>query len=356
MKTKNHNPKLKSNSQKSHPRSSQRDVADAQRPRVGKIAQLPLWIRDELNRLLEDGDGGEELLQWLNGLAETRKLLKEEFDGLPISKQNLSDWRRGGYVEWLLRRDLLEQARAVSKHARDLKEQNSDYLADDLLTFFTARYAALLTRWDGEVTEQFSDKLRVFSRIRRDLLRLQEGALVAVANAREQDKLDQEERARDNEIARNEALAPFKAAERRNVMCASYGQEAGGKYADVLDDLDYADHPMFPTHFARSTDNQRAEQAGTELKPQPETKPAKIKATTKTNQVHQPPPVKPQPPESQAMPNSTQVVAEETIPSENADAESSQVKPLSAPPTEPSDNATSSQPIDENETNGGQGS
>ncbi|HEY2083009.1 MAG TPA: hypothetical protein VGI88_09510, partial [Verrucomicrobiae bacterium] len=69
--------------------------------RVGKIAQLPKEIRDQLNQRLQNGKQGPEILAWLNQLPETKKLLAEKFDATPISKQNLSEWRRGGYEEWL---------------------------------------------------------------------------------------------------------------------------------------------------------------------------------------------------------------------------------------------------------------
>jgi len=69
--------------------------------RISKIAQLPKSIRDELNRRLENGKQGPELLKWLNALAETKELLAEKFEGRPITHQNLSEWRRAGYQDWL---------------------------------------------------------------------------------------------------------------------------------------------------------------------------------------------------------------------------------------------------------------
>ena len=69
--------------------------------RTGKIAQLPKLIRDDLNQRLENGQQGPALLKWLNALPETKDLLAQNFDALPISKQNLSEWRQGGYQEWL---------------------------------------------------------------------------------------------------------------------------------------------------------------------------------------------------------------------------------------------------------------
>ena len=68
--------------------------------RTGKIARLPKPIRDEINHRLENGADGPELLAWLNALPEVQHVLAEKFGGRPLTKHNLSDWRRGGYADW----------------------------------------------------------------------------------------------------------------------------------------------------------------------------------------------------------------------------------------------------------------
>jgi hypothetical protein len=69
--------------------------------RVGKIAKLPHSIREQLNEKLRDGVGGKTLVTWLNGLEETKKIIDSEFEGVPLTKQNLSLWRKGGFRDWL---------------------------------------------------------------------------------------------------------------------------------------------------------------------------------------------------------------------------------------------------------------
>ena len=68
--------------------------------RTGKIARLPLEIREQLNRRLQDGEIGKELVVWLNSLPGARAVLKKAFGGRPINKENLSGWKQGGYVDW----------------------------------------------------------------------------------------------------------------------------------------------------------------------------------------------------------------------------------------------------------------
>src|SRR6266853_1842572 len=73
--------------------------------RTGKIARLPHPIREQLNRRLEASEAYEPILNWLNALPEARQVIDDHFAGLPISKQNLSDWRSGGFSEWQDRQD-----------------------------------------------------------------------------------------------------------------------------------------------------------------------------------------------------------------------------------------------------------
>jgi len=73
--------------------------------RTGKIARLPHPIREQLNRRLESAEAYEPILNWLNALPEARQVIDDHFAGLPISKQNLSDWRSGGFSEWQDRQD-----------------------------------------------------------------------------------------------------------------------------------------------------------------------------------------------------------------------------------------------------------
>ncbi len=89
--------------------------------RTGKIARLLDELRRELNERLQDGEAGTELLEWLNGLPAVKRVLKQQFAGVPISAQNLSDWRQGGYEEWRETEELTEMIRRVRTQATDLE-------------------------------------------------------------------------------------------------------------------------------------------------------------------------------------------------------------------------------------------
>src|ERR1700733_7267883 len=118
--------------------------------RNGKIARLPASVRDELNQRMENGEEGPKLLAWLNGLSEVQKSLEASFDGAPVTKQNLSEWRLGGFREWQTRRELLDQASETARLADDLEVPEGRLLVDGVAIVLSARYAALLAGWDGE--------------------------------------------------------------------------------------------------------------------------------------------------------------------------------------------------------------
>ncbi|HEY3861052.1 MAG TPA: hypothetical protein VGO59_04120, partial [Verrucomicrobiae bacterium] len=82
--------------------------------RTGKIARLPFALRTQLNERLQDGRPGPELLEWLNALPEVQAMLQKDFNGLPISQQNLSLWKNGGYVAWEQQQIALERLDEVA--------------------------------------------------------------------------------------------------------------------------------------------------------------------------------------------------------------------------------------------------
>jgi hypothetical protein len=140
--------------------------------RKGKIARLPHALRAELNRRLANNEDGATLLDWLNAAPEVPALLARDFGGEPISKQNLYEWRQGGFVEWQTRQDVLAEAGELAADAGDLTAAAQGDLTEHLITVLAGRYAAALAGWDGSDDEAFRGKLRLLSRLTRDLIAL----------------------------------------------------------------------------------------------------------------------------------------------------------------------------------------
>jgi hypothetical protein len=93
------------------------------RARTGKIARLPITVREELNRRLSNGTPGKELLPWLNDLPAVQQILALRFASRRITEDNLSEWRCGGFQDWLRDQDrrvrLSELARADAHLSAD---------------------------------------------------------------------------------------------------------------------------------------------------------------------------------------------------------------------------------------------
>jgi hypothetical protein len=171
--------------------------------RNGKIARLPKAVRDTLNRRLRDGGPGTRLVPWLNALPEVPPVLAAEFAGRPITENNLSEWKTGGYREWELHQEALERARSLREHAGELRE-TAGALADHLAVVLAVRYAAALAEWDGDPEAGSGKKLRVLRALCEDVVELRRGDHSAARL-----KLDQERPAEEREQTEEEVVAHF---------------------------------------------------------------------------------------------------------------------------------------------------
>lgn len=94
--------------------------------RHGKIARLPVAIREDLNRRLHESQTtGAALVAWLNSLPEVRASLQTHFHNKPIREQNLSEWRQGGYQDWLQQQDRLELTTRLCREAASMAESEN---------------------------------------------------------------------------------------------------------------------------------------------------------------------------------------------------------------------------------------
>jgi hypothetical protein len=118
--------------------------------RKGKIARLPRDIRDQLNRRLHDGGQGKRLVGWLNALPEVQAVMAAEFAGRPIREQNISEWRKGGYSDWLAQQEALDVVRRVTADADDLQQGATEPLTDKLAPWIVARHFVAAKALAGE--------------------------------------------------------------------------------------------------------------------------------------------------------------------------------------------------------------
>lgn len=143
--------------------------------RNGKIARLSREIREQLNARLRDGEPGVRLVEWLNGLEPVRQVLVQDFEGREISEQNLSEWKQGGYRDWLTRQETLACAQELAADANELTGAVEGSLTDHLAVVLSSRYAGVVSGWNGEMTDEFRRKLRALRMLREDIVELRRG-------------------------------------------------------------------------------------------------------------------------------------------------------------------------------------
>jgi hypothetical protein len=204
--------------------------------RNGKIARLPRDIRDQLNQRLEQSEQSPELLEWLNALPEVQRVVKDHFAGVPISPQNLSQWRQGGFQEWLARRDLAEDAREVRHLSDELDSEDSQsVLADDAAVVLAARFGSLLANWNGEVDEPFEARARVLNGLCRSVVQLQRGMHRSLRENFDMENLMEERDQHDHEEDKRKMLEPLWSKIKEYPLAQLFGGgEAGRKIAQFI--------------------------------------------------------------------------------------------------------------------------
>ena len=166
--------------------------------RTGKIARLPSATREELNGRIEDGEAARPLLAWLNSRPEVEEVLGEHFAGRPITEQNLSEWRQGGFLAWQRRLEGRELARDVIHEAEELEDEVGETPLTDRLTEMMALSLARLLReamGDGEKSPR---RLATVLGIAREFNQLRRGDHAMQRLRMEQER--HEEEAREDEV------------------------------------------------------------------------------------------------------------------------------------------------------------
>jgi hypothetical protein len=203
--------------------------------RNGKIARLPAQIRSELNLRMEKGEEGASLLEWLNGLPEVQEMLKSSFDGAAMTKQNLSEWRQGGFREWELRREWFEQARELSDSAWEMEQVvESQSLPGILAGVLAVRYAALLNTWHGEADEKMEGQLRLLRGMVKDVALLQRILQQDRQEDREVERETEERERREREESKQRTLHMLWSVTRRRSLVKAFG---GGKLGERMADI-----------------------------------------------------------------------------------------------------------------------
>lgn len=121
--------------------------------RQGKIARLPANIREELNRRLMDGESARKIMDWINALPRVQEILKEDFEGLYINDANLSDWRKGGFLEWEKQRGRIDRTKELARYAAEQSKAGGQSIADGAAAIASGKLLELLELVDETIEE-----------------------------------------------------------------------------------------------------------------------------------------------------------------------------------------------------------
>ena len=134
--------------------------------RRSKIGRLPFAIREDLNNRLMENVPVKDILNWLNTDSEVRHYLERLFESRLITEQNVSDWRQGGYQEWITYRSCIDNVRDVAEDAARIAL--TDINAEHLLLSLIATFATMIKSWGGMEEIAFNRRLIVM----QDLIKL----------------------------------------------------------------------------------------------------------------------------------------------------------------------------------------
>jgi hypothetical protein len=116
----------------------------------GKIARLSFELRQKLNQRMRDGDPDVDLVEWLNGLQEVKAALSgASFGGrmktrAQITAQNLSEYRKGGYQDWLDNQDKVDRAHKLAELSYELASASGGNVSETIVRVTAGRiYEAL---------------------------------------------------------------------------------------------------------------------------------------------------------------------------------------------------------------------
>lgn len=214
--------------------------------RSGKIARLPDEIRDQLNERLLDGQAGSQILPWLNGLTEVKDRMVELFGGAEVNDANLSNWRSGGYQDWLDQKRESDEVKDLSSYLVKIAEDGKDIFAG-ASSVAAGKLYKIISQFDVETVKVLlAEKPGSLNAFLSSLANLQSTDLAKERLEHDRKKLEQAERQHELDIKKFETLAVGKFMEFAKSPEAQAIINQGGSKAvqmDLLKKLMFGDAP-----------------------------------------------------------------------------------------------------------------
>ena len=145
---------------------------------------------------LENGETNKSVAEWLNSLPEVQEMLRESFHGHPISEQNMSEWKNGGFIEWQRLQETRELARQIAEDGEVLDlDSDGECFSDRLGLKLAVELAHLMTQLVVEEKDP-EKKWQRLQAMNRELSRLRRDDHRAAKLKMERQQHDHEEAAR----------------------------------------------------------------------------------------------------------------------------------------------------------------
>lgn len=136
--------------------------------RTGKIARAPIEVRTRVNEMLRDGATAAAVIKYL-----------ESQDVFGINDQNVTNWRDGGYKDWLKQQERLEDMRFKREFAMQIVKQNQgSQLHEATLHLAASQLYETLTDFDlSRLKDLLDEKPENYAAVVNSLAKLSKGAL-----------------------------------------------------------------------------------------------------------------------------------------------------------------------------------
>ena len=136
--------------------------------RTGKIARAPFEVRTRVNEMIRDGQPAKKIIAFL-----------ESKDVFGVSEQNVTNWRDGGYQDWLAQQSRLDEMQAKREFALEIVKQNQgSQLHEATLHLAASQLYEAITDFDvSRLKELLDESPENYAAIVNSLAKLSKGAL-----------------------------------------------------------------------------------------------------------------------------------------------------------------------------------
>lgn len=217
---------------------------------VGKIGRLPLSIREQLDSRIEDGEPGKKLVKWLNSEPDALKVLQVQFEGRPITEQNLSEWKQTGHQDWVRHEESCSLVSQLNEQVDDLDSVADGTKISDLLAgVFEAELIGVIgarLQKENDPEKRWTiicEMLPRLSQLRRDDHRAVRAFIERDRWNRQSDREDEEDAERKKQANKKQLIEMVCAPMEDRITAQIHG---GGKYGKRMAEMLHRIHFDLP--------------------------------------------------------------------------------------------------------------